>query len=176
MARKAEWVDFQPGATFRPECEEIGWDGAHIYAFRCLYAGGMLPGKAREGAFIAHGGTEYRMYSGELLKKGNYEWVFARNGEVPPNAVAAGNDAHGNPYYFARVIINQTLTPGHVDPSQKCCFIPYNGVANRFTAYTVLCFKDVDCPKPRPEKPCPTTTSSRPRCDSGRLVELNSIQ
>lgn len=126
----------------RPECEIVGNDrGTDIYAFRTQYEGTLRPGKARVNAFICYSTKEELVKTGQLLRKGNYEWVYGRQGSVPPNAVVAGNDGNGNPYYLGRAIIEGTLTPGFIEPSHKLLYVPYNGTEHTKSAYTVLCYK-----------------------------------
>lgn len=41
-------------------------------------------------------------------------WIEARNGLMPPNAIAAGNTSNGEPLYVGRAKHERSLTPGKV--------------------------------------------------------------
>ncbi|XP_050090513.1 uncharacterized protein LOC126574378 [Anopheles aquasalis] len=164
---KSEWVDFQLAVSERPECEIVGQDGSmKIYAFRKTYEGAVTPGKAVHRAFISYAGKEIEVTTGQLLRKGNYEWLYGKNGSVPPNAVIMGSMADGSPLYMGRAVINGTLTPGKIYPPHGVLYIPYDGVEHRIDTYTVLCYKDVYCPSPSCPKPTSSPKSSIPKpCD-----------
>jgi hypothetical protein len=53
----------------------------------------------------------------EVLRSGDFVWVFATAGSVPEGAVVAGKTADGEDLYIGRCLHQGTQTPGKVHPS-----------------------------------------------------------
>lgn len=61
-------------------------------------------------------------------------WIWASDGEVPPNAVKTGEGC-----YLGRAFHVGSVTPGRVDPEKKACCIPWGGDEHLKKVYEVLC-------------------------------------
>ncbi|OWR42172.1 putative farnesoic acid O-methyltransferase [Danaus plexippus plexippus] len=67
-----------------------------------------------------------------------YQWVPARGGSVPANALKAGMTKSGKTLYMGRLNHLNSLTPGKVHPSQGAYYIPLGGEELKFTDYEVV--------------------------------------
>ncbi|XP_041975354.1 uncharacterized protein LOC121730395 isoform X2 [Aricia agestis] len=65
-------------------------------------------------------------------------WVDATSGQVPPGAVAAGQDCSGEPLYVARAQHEGALLPGKLASSHGCAYIPWGGTEHGKNGYQVL--------------------------------------
>lgn len=116
-------------------------DGMHIYVGRAFYANDLLPAKVvldRNTAYVSHGGQEHEVTEFELLRYGNFAWEFASHGSVPVGAVETGRTTDGEPLYTGRCVHEGTQTPGKVQPSHGCLYIPFGGVEHKIYEYEVL--------------------------------------
>lgn len=119
-------------------------DGSPIYVGRAFHAGDMLPAKVIPNlgvAFVSHSGQELTLVEYEILRTGEFVWEFALNGEIPQGAVEAGRTLDGEKLYFGRAIHEGTQTPGKVQASHGCLYIPFNGEEVALTEYEVLVVK-----------------------------------
>ncbi|GJQ79411.1 hypothetical protein Trydic_g16270 [Trypoxylus dichotomus] len=65
-------------------------------------------------------------------------WVFASNGDVPPDAFVGGED-NGETVFIARGSFSNSQVPGKLLPSHGCCYVPWGGKENPLAEYEVLC-------------------------------------
>lgn len=65
-------------------------------------------------------------------------WVRTSGGNVPPNALPAGETEEGEPLFVGRVSHEGTLTPGKVQASHGVLYIPYGGQEVAFPDYEIL--------------------------------------
>lgn len=104
----------------------------------------MLPAKVSPSngiACVSYGGEEIVLTDYEVLRTGDFVWEFATNGEVPEGAVEGGRTVDGEKLYFGRAIHEGTQTPGKVQVSHGCLYIPFDGAEVALTEYEVLCVK-----------------------------------
>ncbi|KAJ8675072.1 hypothetical protein QAD02_010858 [Eretmocerus hayati] len=116
-------------------------DGAQIYVGRAEHEGDIVPAKIipeKSVAYVAHAGREWAKHHFEVLTVGEFNWIFANNGTVPPDAVVAGHTSSGEPLYVGRVVHNGSQTIGKVQPSHGCVYIPFGGDELSFRDYEVL--------------------------------------
>lgn len=73
-----------------------------------------------------------------VLVKSTNQWVPARGGSVPANALKAGMTKSGKTLYMGRLNHLNSLTPGKVHPSHGACYIPLGGEELKFTDYEVF--------------------------------------
>ncbi len=52
-----------------------------------------------------------------------------------------GMTTDGEPLYMGRALYQGTQTPGKIQPSHGCLYIPFNGEEVGMTEYEVLCLK-----------------------------------
>ncbi|XP_026318572.1 uncharacterized protein LOC113229255 [Hyposmocoma kahamanoa] len=121
-----------------------GHDGSPLWVIRARLEGELIPGKLaikHHGAYIPWDGKENVVHSFEVCcaRPETIRWIEARNGLIPPNAVAAGNTSNGEPLYIGRAKHQGSLTPGKVHPSHKCLYISYGGQEIPHHSYEVLC-------------------------------------
>lgn len=119
-------------------------DGSPIYVGRAFHAGDMLPAKvvpALGVAFVSHSGQEITVDEYEILRTGDFVWEFAVNGEIPTGAVESGRTVDGEKLYYGRAIHEGTQTPGKVQASHGCLYIPFNGEEVALNEYEVLVVK-----------------------------------
>ncbi|XP_058453081.1 uncharacterized protein LOC131431406 [Malaya genurostris] len=66
-------------------------------------------------------------------------WVWACNGEVPADAVAADESVGDKQCYIGRAHHQGSVTPGLIFPHRKACCIPWGGDQHEQNIYEVLC-------------------------------------
>lgn len=119
-------------------------DGSNIYVGRAFHEGDMLPAKVipdKNAAYISYGGEEIPKTEFEILRKGDFVWEFATNGAVPEGAVQIGRTVDGEILYMGRCLHQGTQTPGKVQPSHGCLYIPFDGEEVSVPEYEVLVVK-----------------------------------
>ncbi|XP_018647660.1 hypothetical protein Smp_003610.1 [Schistosoma mansoni] len=71
-----------------------------------------------------------------------YGWVSHTGGNVPDNALYAGETQSSEPLYIARRVVNNEMCVGKVHPSHGCAYFPWGGEEHSENSYEVLCFLD----------------------------------
>lgn len=116
-------------------------DGALIYVGRAVHQGDLIPCKvlpSKRAAYVAYGGKEVLVSSYEVLTGTGFSWIGSSNGNTPTGAVVVGNQQNGEPLYVGRANFQGSLTPGKVQKSHMCLYIPYAGAEHRVVQYEVL--------------------------------------
>ncbi|XP_036147284.1 uncharacterized protein LOC105833177 [Monomorium pharaonis] len=137
------WVS-RVGSQSLPENAVSGGrdsDGSAIYVGRAFHDGDMVPAKVipdKGVAYISHGGEEHPKDNYEVLCQGEFAWEFCSNGEVPEDAIIAGQTGDGEPLYVGRVLHSGSQTIGKIQPSHGCLYIPFDGEELSFKDYEVL--------------------------------------
>ncbi|KAF2904887.1 hypothetical protein ILUMI_01289, partial [Ignelater luminosus] len=130
------------GGNVPPRAFQGGEDnGQPLYVARATFEGGLLPGKllpTHGTAYIPWGGNENAVADYEVLCDFGGRWVACSGGNIPPNALAAGQTEDGEPLYVGRVIHEGTLTIGKVQQSHGCCYIPFGGQELNYQDYEIL--------------------------------------
>lgn len=119
-------------------------DGHTIYVGRAFHENDLLPAKVIPDlglAYVSYGGEEFQKTEYEILRTGDFVWEFSKNGEIPRNALAIGKTIEGENLYMGRCLHEGTLTPGKIQPSHGCLYIPFNEQELSFTEYEVLVLK-----------------------------------
>ncbi|GAB0096665.1 natterin-4 [Sergentomyia squamirostris] len=119
-------------------------DGSIIYVGRAFHEGDMIPAKVipdKNIAYVAYGGEEHPKEEFEVLRTGDFAWEFATNGDIPPGAVEIGQTADGEKLFMGRCLYNGTQTPGKIQSSHGCLYIPFDGEEVSVTEYEVLVIK-----------------------------------
>ncbi|XP_069357278.1 lysosomal proton-coupled steroid conjugate and bile acid symporter SLC46A3-like isoform X2 [Maniola hyperantus] len=144
-----DWVPTTPGEAHTlygrayPAGKE-GWDGSPLWVIRSYHNGGLVPGKLavkHRAAYIPFAGREIPVHNFEVLCAPQHavKWVPASNGQVPPEAIIAGNTINAEPLYVGRVRHRGSLTPGKVQPSHEVCYISFGGSEVPLRQYEILC-------------------------------------
>lgn len=114
-----------------PNAVQGGFDSSEqLYIARARHEGDLIPGKLHPShgvTYIAWGGGEHGHNEYEVLCAGGGQWVPVEAGNIPPNAVPAGETSEGEPLFIGRATHDGTVTVGKVQPSHGCCYIPYGG-------------------------------------------------
>lgn len=119
-------------------------DGCTIYVGRAFHENDLLPAKVipdKEMAFVSFDGEEIPKTEFEVLRSGDFVWEFASNGEIPRGAIVIGKTVDGENLYMGRCLHEGTQTPGKVQASHGCLYIPFNGEELSFAEYEVLVLK-----------------------------------
>ncbi|XP_066600369.1 natterin-3-like [Prorops nasuta] len=137
------WVHRSAGAPIPPSAISGGRDidGTTIYVGRANHDGDILPAKVipdKNVAYVSYAGEEHAKHNFEVLCHSEFTWEFASNGNVPPEAVVAGQTSSGEPLYVGRVLHNGSQTIGKVQQSHGCLYIPFDGEELSFKDYEVL--------------------------------------
>jgi hypothetical protein len=118
-------------------------DGTPLYLCRAHYQQ-IQPGKFRPGFESckfpwAGGETDQSNYYGTLYWDSlSPTWQAASNGQVPPNAVAQGNDNDGTPFFACRAYVGSGLHPGKIRKDWRGCDVPHGGTEVTQSSYFVL--------------------------------------
>lgn len=130
------------GGSVPPRAFPGGEDnGEPLYIIRANFQGGLIPGKlvpSHGTGYVAWGGNENPVSEYEVLCDFRGTWVGCQGGNVPQNAVTAGQSEDGEPLYIGRVVHEGSLTVGKVQPSHAVCYIPYGGQEMGFPEYEIL--------------------------------------
>lgn len=113
----------------------------NIFVGRAYHEGDLLPAKVipdKGIAYVSFGGQELPVTEFELLKFGNFVWEFATHGTIPDGALEVGRTGDGEPLYMGRAIHEGIQTPGKVQASHGCLYIPYDGQEIKVFEYEVL--------------------------------------
>lgn len=136
-------------------------DGEQLYIARARHESALIPGKVHYQlfmssygaqydafffqlvpshgvAYISWGGAEHPCTEYEVLCAGGGQWVPTSGGNIPPQAMPAGESEDGEPLFVGRVNHAGTITPGKVHPSHGFCYIPYGGQEMAFADYEIL--------------------------------------
>lgn len=143
----ATWQFINPGTQF-PYDKAVragrDADGSPLFVGRAFHEGDMLPAKVSPSlnlAYVSYGGAEVELFEYEILRVGDFAWEFATNGEIPEGAVEIGRTLDGEKLYSGRAIHSGTQTPGKVQASHGCLYIPFGGEEVALTEYEVLVMK-----------------------------------
>lgn len=133
------WIPAANGEV-PPNAVVGGSDGEDMYIARAQHEGAIIPGKlvpSHGVAYVAWGGVENPKEEYEVLCDGNGVFVPTSGGEVPPNAIPAGESEDGEPLFIGRVSHEGTMTVGKVQQSHGVCYIPYGGQEMAFAEYEI---------------------------------------
>uniref|UniRef100_A0A182RGT8 DUF3421 domain-containing protein n=1 Tax=Anopheles funestus TaxID=62324 RepID=A0A182RGT8_ANOFN len=122
----------------------VDCDGMKIYVGRAFHKGDMLPAKViprNKVAYVSYNGIEIAKKDFEVLRNGSFEWINASKGAVPRTAIRIGQTSRGEPLYMGRANYKYSQTPGKVQQSHGCCYLPFNGTEVSVTDYEVLCVR-----------------------------------
>lgn len=135
------WIPAANG-EIPPNAVEGGFDGSDtLYVGRARHEDDLIPGKLHPThgvCYVAYGGGEHSYSEYEVLCSTNGQWVAVADGNIPPNAVTAGQTADGEPLYIGRANHDGTLTVGKVQPSHECCYISYGGEELMYKEFEVF--------------------------------------
>lgn len=122
----------------------VDCDGCKIYVGRAFHEGDMIPAKVipeKNLATVSYGGEEVQKDDFEVLRQGEFVWEFCANGSIPDDAIVVGQTLDGEKLYMGRALYQGSQTPGKVQPSHGCLYIPFNGEEVPLGEYEVLCIK-----------------------------------
>jgi hypothetical protein len=144
MPVHAGWVKGQ-GGQIPPNMIVAGQNrnGQPLYVCRAQYGGGVYPGTLGESSrdcSVPYEGRAYSLSDYEVLVDGGYSWVSVYNGEIPFDALPAGNEQQGGTrtLYICRGEVNSEWRPGKIREADGGCRIPYEGRELTALWYQVL--------------------------------------
>lgn len=74
----------------------------------------------------------------QMLCGNGFEWIASANGHVPEGAICAGNQSDGEALFVGRSHYEGSLTPGKIQRSHNCMYIPFGGTEHSVAQYEVL--------------------------------------
>ncbi|XP_046430548.1 uncharacterized protein LOC124184630 isoform X3 [Neodiprion fabricii] len=134
------WVDAS-GGVVPPGALAGGQDGEPLFVARARHEGALIPGKLKPShcvCYIAWGGAEHGKPEYQVLCGSSGTWVPTSGGNVPPNALPAGESEDGEPLFVGRVNHEGTLSIGKVQASHGVLYIPFGGAEVAFPDYEIL--------------------------------------
>jgi hypothetical protein len=139
---QAGWIKAQGGQT-PPNAIAAGKNrnGQPLYVCRAQYEGGIYPGTLADTSrycSISCDGKEVSLSNYEILSGNSYSWVPVYNGEIPFDALPAGNEREGNPLYICRGEANSEWRSGKIRQTYGGCIVPYAGKELTAPWYEVL--------------------------------------
>ncbi|CAH8825333.1 unnamed protein product [Trichobilharzia szidati] len=142
-------LSWLPGAYGTPPPANAVQAAAGICIIRGRKNEDLIPGKMPIGigaGFIPYKGEEFGLREFEILCNTNvyanqalYNWVPARDGQVPAGAFLAGITGSGEPLYIARATVNDEVCVGKVNRLYKCALLPWGNKEYKLREYDVLC-------------------------------------
>lgn len=115
----------------------VPYAGAEIpkYQYQVHFTSGLWPSVS---VLLGDSSFHRFYYSFQILCGTVFEWVASTSGLVPEGAVMAGLESNGEPLYVGRAYFRNTLTPGKVQCSHNCLYIPFDGAERSISQYEVL--------------------------------------
>lgn len=113
---------------------------APIFIIRAKYNNGIHPGKWVYGntAWVPWGGQEHHVPQFEIYT-GPVKWVPVKGKNIPPNAIAGGQEADGRKLYIARAKFEKGIFTGKAGTHlAKGCCVGYQGKEYDIEEYEVL--------------------------------------
>lgn len=110
------WVQAQDGQV-PPMAIPAGHDGEPVFVARARHEGSLTPGKmvpSHKVAYVSWGGGEHAHDTYEVMCGGSGNWIRVDDGQVPPQALPAGETEEGEPLFIGRVSHDGCITPGKV--------------------------------------------------------------
>ncbi|XP_070520354.1 uncharacterized protein [Cardiocondyla obscurior] len=140
LAGSVCWCDAS-GGMVPPDAVEGGDDGETLFVGRAHHEGALIPGKVKPGhsvCYVAWGGTEHGKSDYQVLCGCRPTWLPISGGNIPSNAIPAGETEDGEPLFVGRVHHEGTVTIGKVQPSHNVCYIPFGGSELAFDEYEIM--------------------------------------
>ena len=147
-----QWCKYTDGKVPK-DAVNGGWD-AHssepLFVGRARRGKHLIIGKVQPShqcIYVPFAGREHRYNRYEVLvNPGNLvklEWVNAKNGEVPKEAVQGGYDTTSGKevYYIGRSSHYGNTLPGKIHPSHRCCYVSWNTRELTKNEYNILVAK-----------------------------------
>lgn len=140
----AQWTQVNPHSSLPHGAILAGHDqdSSPIYIGRAYFESDLVPAKvipSKQAVYVAYNGQEHQIHTSyEVLCNGNISWVSASFGNIPPNAVPAGNTSSGERLYVGRTHHEGSLTVGKVHPSHGCLYFPFAGREVRHDQFEIL--------------------------------------
>lgn len=117
-------------------------DSSPIYIGRAYFEGDLLPAKvipSKQAVYVSYNCLEHQIHTSyDVLCNGNIHWEQTSYGNIPPNAVLAGNTTTGERLFVGRAHHDGSLTVGKVHPAHGCLYIPFGGREERIDHFEVL--------------------------------------
>lgn len=114
--------------------------GEPMFVARSTHEGALLPGKlvpSHGVCYVPWGGAEHPHQEYEVLCGGG-NWIRGDGGNIPPQAVPAGESEDGEPLFVGRAHHEGSVTVGKVQASHGVCYIPYGGAELGFADYEIF--------------------------------------
>lgn len=144
-----EWIPTNPNEAHAFNDRAVvggyeGHDGSPLWVIRARFEGDLIPGKLavkHRAAYVPWGGNENSVKAIEICcaRPERIRWQETGDGNIPQNAIVAGNTANGEPLYVGRAREQGSLTPGKVHPSHKVLYISFAGKEVPHKVYEILC-------------------------------------
>ncbi|XP_014612835.1 PREDICTED: uncharacterized protein LOC106791603 isoform X2 [Polistes canadensis] len=134
------WCD-AAGGMIPPGAVEGGRDDEPLFVGRAHHEGALLPGKVKPShsvCYVPWGGAEHGKTDYQVLCGCQPSWVSVSGGNIPANAIPAGETEDGEPLFVGRVHHEGTLSIGKVQASHGVCYIPFGGAEVSFPDYEIM--------------------------------------
>ncbi|XP_046836952.1 uncharacterized protein LOC124432248 isoform X2 [Vespa crabro] len=135
------WCDATSVMVVPPGGVEGGRDDEPLFVGRAHHEGALLPGKVKPShsvCYVPWGGAEHAKTDYQVLCDCHVSWVSTSGGNIPTNAIPAGETEDGEPLFVGRVHHEDTLTIGKVQASHGVCYIPFGGAEIGFPDYEIM--------------------------------------
>ncbi|KAG4068562.1 hypothetical protein HA402_004903 [Bradysia odoriphaga] len=153
------WSPSSVHSTLPPNALYAGsdTDGSQIFVGRSFFQGDQLPCKIipnKNAAYVSYDGGEHFVDSYEVLCGQGFQWLLSSDGNIPDDAFVAGFCKGGEPLYVGRMHFQGSLTPGKIQRSHGCLYIPFGGVEQSFQSnFEVLVVISEQVNPPQPDQP-----------------------
>ncbi|XP_031831982.1 uncharacterized protein LOC116426735 isoform X1 [Nomia melanderi] len=137
------WIDYNELLGLPRNVTLASEDG--LYVGRTHHRDSLTPGSVRNSmCTIAWGGTSYNKKEFQVLCAENVSWVQSWDGNIPMNALPAGESEDGYALFIGRVLHEGTYYIGKIQPNHQVCYVPVDGKEESYINYEALVIHDIE--------------------------------
>lgn len=137
------WIDYNELLGLPRNVTLASEDG--LYIGRTHHRDSLTPGSVRNSlCTIAWGGTFYNKKEFQVLCAENVSWVQSWDGNIPLNALPAGESEDGYALFIGRVLHEGTYYIGKIQPNHQVCYVPVDGKEESYINYEALVIHDIE--------------------------------
>ncbi|XP_048489223.1 uncharacterized protein LOC105391281 [Plutella xylostella] len=165
-----EWI---PWNNQLPDGALIGgYEGENLYIIRSRHRGSTTPGKfvpSTGVGYVPWGGQSVNKYEFEVLCGYNCSWEPTSDDIIPVGAIVGGrSEDHEERLFIGRARHAGHLLPGKVQPTHRCCYVPYKGKEVAVKHYEILVNPDTHMSRACVSQVLARDSEDSPDDDSGQ--------
>ncbi|XP_076644265.1 uncharacterized protein LOC143354236 [Halictus rubicundus] len=137
------WVDYNESLGLPRNVTIASKDG--LCVGRAHHRDSLTPGSVRNNlCSIAWGGSSYNKKEFQVLCAENVSWIQSWDGNIPLNALPAGESEDGYALFIGRVLLKDVYYIGKIQPNHQVCYVPVDGKEEPCLNYEALVICDIE--------------------------------